>query len=348
MSQVNISELSGIASTLNQVTVPTGHSLRISGALDFDNTEGYRLPSGTTAQRPSSAQIGYFRFNTDTGGFEIYDGASWSTIGDATAGTNILGSYNNPARSGIELRDAGTATGYYWIQPIGYTEPRYCYVDNTLYDGGWVLVMAVGSTGTAHYSTFEAYNLYSGVTGGGRAYEAVMFSGAGYSSTSTRRWDDTFIRDVASQDNGGDEVFNLRIARNGAQPPGNVYDTYAGGTTTDWRYASFVRFNRGIQYFSSLNTGGDGRQGDRPEGTYSVSHVYPYNWERPGGYDHIRVYNDLYKVFDYHSNPSSLQTSRYGVNRILWGYTGSTSNGIYGGSAAFSSNQGNPGYMFVR
>ena len=54
------------------------------------------------------------------------------------------------------------------------------------------------------------------------------------------------------------------------------------------------------------------------------------------------------RVWDYHSNPSGYQTSRYGNNRVLFGYTGSTSNGIYGSAAAFSSNQGNPGYLFVR
>ena len=348
MSQVNISELNGIPSTLNQVTVPTGHTLKIEGTLDFDNVEGYTLPSGTTSQRPSIPAIGMMRFNTTLGAFEVYTGYEWKSVGGTTAGANILGSYTNPARSGIETRDANLSSGYYWIQPLGYDTPRYCYVDNTLYDGGWVLVMAVGSTGTTHYSTSEANNLYN-ATIDSISVDYVPFSGTGYSSTSTRRWDDTFIRDVASQDNGGEEVFSLRIARNGAGPPGNEYDTYAGGTTADWRYSAFTRFNRGIQYFSSLNTGGDLRQGDRREGTYSVSHVYPYNWERPGGYDHMRVFNANYKVWDFHSNPSSFQTSRYGVNRILWGYDGNTSNGIYGGSASFTGGgQGNPGYMFVR
>lgn len=347
MSQLNISTLRGVPSTLDQVTVPTGHTLRISGALDLDTTSGYVLPSGTTAQRPSIPSIGMMRFNTQLGQFEVWSGAEWFALGGNAAGADLVGSYENPARSGIEVRDAGRPSGYYWIRPEGYSEIRCCYVDNTNYDGGWVLVMAVGSTGTTHYSTFESSNLYNGIVDG-VSTNYVPFSGTGYSNTSTRRWDDCFIRDVASNDNGGEEVFNLRIARNGAQPPGGVYDTYAGGTTTDWRYASFVRYNGGMQYFSSLNTGADGRQGDRREGTFSVSHVYPYNWERPGGYEHMRLYDGNYKVFDYHSNPSNLQTSRYGSNRILWGYTGSTSNGIYGSSAAFSTSQGNPGYMFVR
>ena len=346
MSQLNISGLSGIPSTLNQVTVPTGHTLRISGALDLDFTGAYRLPNGTTAQRPTSPTIGSFRFNTDINAFEIYSGGGvWSSISEGSAGTSI-GSFQFPAANGMEIRDAGQPSGYYWIKPVGYDAARYCYVDNTNYDGGWVLVLTVGSGTATHYTQYEANNLYT-ETIDGQSVSYVPFDGPGYSSGSGRRWEDTFIRDVASQDNGGEEVFSIRVAQNGAQPPGGPYDTYAGGTTADWRYSSFTRFNRGIQYFSSLNTGGDGRQGDRREGTFSVSHSYPYNWERPGGYDHMRVYNGDYKVWDYHSNPSSLQTSRYGVNRVLWGYQ--SRNGIYGGSSSFTgSSHGNPGYLFVR
>ena len=86
----------------------------------------------------------------------------------------------------------------------------------------------------------------------------------------------------------------------------------------------------GCYYYSSTNTGGDDRQGDRNEGTFSVSHTYPYSWEQPGGWGHIRLASDAYKVFDFHSSPSSIQTSRYGTNRFLWGYTGANNGqGIY-------------------
>lgn len=350
MSRLTIGKLSGINTTLDQVTVPSGHTFIASGSIIYNQTGAHEVPRGTTAQRPASPQTGYFRFNTTTGSFEAYNGTDWVTVGGA-GGSSSLGTYGNPAPSGIALREAGLPTGYYWIAPRGYADgdQRYCYVDNTNYDGGWVLVMCVGANSTNHWDTFEQSNLYS-ATIDGVATSYVPFSGAGYSTTSGRRWDDIFIRDVASFANGGDEVFNLRMARNGAQPPGGVYDTYAGGTTSDWRYASFVRYNNGIDYYSSLNTGADGRQGDRQEGTISVSHSYPYNWERPGGWGHMRLNGGDYKVFDYHSNPSSNQTSRYNSDRMLWGYTGANSGqGVYGGSNSFTgSNNTNPSYMFVR
>ena len=176
----------------------------------------------------------------------------------------------------------------------------------------------------------------------------IPVSGNYYSSTTGRKYADTFIRDVCSRANGGEETINIRLAKNNTQPPGGVYDTYNGGTVAndEWNYASFIKYRGGIQYYSNLNTGGDGRQGDRREGNFRVSHVYPYNWEQPGGWEHIRLYNNNYKIFDYHSNPSNLQTSRYGNNRVLWGYTGSPSAGIYGSGPA--GGQGHPGYFFVR
>ena len=348
MSKLTVSELNGISTSLNQVDIPAGHQLKIDGNLAFDHTGAHTLPSGNTAARPASPPMGAMRFNTDISSFEIYIG-SWEIVGGGGNAASALGSFGNPAQNGIDLKESGAGDGYYWIRPIGHTTPRYCYVDNTNYDGGWVLVKTIGSNTTNHWSTFESNNLYS-ATIDGQAANYVPYSGTGYSTTDGRRHDDNFIRDLGSFANGGGEIINIRIAQNGAAPLGGPYDTYAGGTNANWRYASFIRMNNGIHYFSSLNTGGDGRQGDRREGTFSVSHVYPYNWERPGGHDHIRVYDDRYKVFDYHSNPSNIQTSRYGVNRVLYGYTGANSGrGIYGGSASFTgSNNLNPGYMFIR
>lgn len=353
MAGLTVSELTGITTSINQVSIPAGHELRFEGGLVLDSTTAHTVATCTNATRPATPPVGSITFNTDAGGFQIYSSnGGWADIGSGTlALSNTTGSYDNPAYSGIDVRDAGRPSGYYWIRPRGWEDqnPRAVYVDNDLYDGGWVLVMAVGSNSTNHWDTFEANNLYNGQVDG-ITTDYVPYSGAGYSTSSGRRWDDTFIRAIMGNDNNGEETLNLRLSRNGASPPGGAYDTYAGGTTSDWRYAAFVRYTHGAMYFNSLNTGGDGRQGDRREGNFRVSHTYPYNWEQPGGWEHIRLYNDSYKVFDFHSNPSSLQTSRYGPNRFLWGYTGANSGqGIYGGSDSFTGNNNtNPGYMFVR
>ena len=46
-----------------------------------DDTDFVKLPSGTTAQRPSSAAAGQLRFNTTISDAEIYDGNQWVRMG---------------------------------------------------------------------------------------------------------------------------------------------------------------------------------------------------------------------------------------------------------------------------
>jgi len=46
-----------------------------------DDTDFVKLPSGTTAQRPSPAVAGYIRFNTTTSKSEVFDGAYWLNVG---------------------------------------------------------------------------------------------------------------------------------------------------------------------------------------------------------------------------------------------------------------------------
>ena len=52
--------------------------------LELTSTTGaVRLPSGTTAERPSTnLNAGDFRFNTDDNKVEYYDGSSWFQIDD--------------------------------------------------------------------------------------------------------------------------------------------------------------------------------------------------------------------------------------------------------------------------
>ena len=348
MSTIKTSQLEGISSQLGAINVPLGTVLTVDGMLEFESTGGHKIPAGSNAQRPVNPVAGHIRFNTDSSSIELYNGSEWEDLGTGSL-VPTVGDFTNPSKNGKDIKLAGRPSGYYWIRPVGYTESRLCYVDNDNYDGGWVCVQTVGSSSTRHWATIEAQNLYNG-TVGGITTDYVPVSSTGYSTSDGRRWDDVFVRDLMSPPNGGDQIFNLRLSRNNAQPPGGVYDTYAGGTTNDWRYAAFVRFNGGCYYYSSTNTGGDDRQGDRNEGTFSVSHTYPYSWEQPGGWGHIRLASDAYKVFDFHSSPSSIQTSRYGTNRFLWGYTGANNGqGIYGGSDSFTGNNNtNPGYMFVR
>jgi hypothetical protein len=49
------------------------------------------IPNGTTAQRDGTPLAGYFRFNTDDGAFEGYDGSAWGSIGGGGGATGAGG-----------------------------------------------------------------------------------------------------------------------------------------------------------------------------------------------------------------------------------------------------------------
>jgi hypothetical protein len=44
------------------------------------------IPGGTEAQRDDSPLAGYFRFNSDLGKFEGYNGAAWGSVGGGATG----------------------------------------------------------------------------------------------------------------------------------------------------------------------------------------------------------------------------------------------------------------------
>lgn len=46
----------------------------------INDTGFVRIPAGTTSQRPIPPEIGDFRYNTDEGYFEVWDGNGWQEI----------------------------------------------------------------------------------------------------------------------------------------------------------------------------------------------------------------------------------------------------------------------------
>jgi hypothetical protein len=55
-------------------------SPKISGISTFSSTHYFVPPSGTTAERPSHADPGMIRFNTDSGHLEYYNGVEWTSV----------------------------------------------------------------------------------------------------------------------------------------------------------------------------------------------------------------------------------------------------------------------------
>lgn len=48
--------------------------------VTIDGTDFLKLPTGTTAERPSNPEEGYTRFNTDNDIIEVYNGQGWSSL----------------------------------------------------------------------------------------------------------------------------------------------------------------------------------------------------------------------------------------------------------------------------
>ena len=93
------------------------------------------LPTGNTAQRPSSPAVGTIWFNTDKDDIEFYDGTLWMP-------TVVLdgSSPNNAATSAQAIKNlTGTTTnGFYYISINGIPTQVYCDMQND--GGGWMLV----------------------------------------------------------------------------------------------------------------------------------------------------------------------------------------------------------------
>lgn len=85
-------------------------SPKISGISTFSSTHYFVPPSGSTAERPSHADPGMIRFNTDSGHLEYYNGVEWTSV---IVNNNELGISNNAAGTSGGLGARGVFAGGY-------------------------------------------------------------------------------------------------------------------------------------------------------------------------------------------------------------------------------------------
>jgi len=114
-----------------------------------------RLPSGTTAERPASPQIGMMRFNTSVNEVEYYNGTSW--INPNTGAIAGLGQTSATAANSAEeiLRAYPASTdGVYWINlPTDGARQTFCLMDRRFDGGGWMMAMKATTGTTFPYSS---------------------------------------------------------------------------------------------------------------------------------------------------------------------------------------------------
>ena len=77
-SSVNIANL-----TISGNTITSTNNINITPAVGSvvttTSTTAWKIPSGTTAERPLNPEAGYTRFNTTFGGLEVFNGTDWSS-----------------------------------------------------------------------------------------------------------------------------------------------------------------------------------------------------------------------------------------------------------------------------
>jgi len=248
-------------------------------SLHVSGTDAIRIPSGTTAERPSGT-IGYYRFNTTTNTSEIFNGTGWLAIG-ANDGSSSAAAANNAN----DLLDLGINTsGVYWINLPG-SGPTQVYCEMTIDGGGWMMLGYAGSTsgvGDANHMIFNQFGTVAttrvyGQTSFSRFDVARGMSGAGRSSWFMwkRTSDDNILVHTADEMwdrmpggsqagyrgfNSPDPITTMKMSNNG----GTVLDikaaTLGGGT----RYESGPGYP-GIAWNSPNNQNTDSGQ------SYNVS-----------------------------------------------------------------------------
>lgn len=84
MSTIRTSKLEATSDHDFAIQVRSPDTLGVLGGLDIDATGDFGIPSGTTAQRPSTPSAGMIRLNTDTGFIEVYNNTEWVNIAAVT------------------------------------------------------------------------------------------------------------------------------------------------------------------------------------------------------------------------------------------------------------------------
>jgi hypothetical protein len=202
----------------------------------------YKIPAGTTAQRPANAS-GLIRYNSQTSLNEFNTGAAW--IQGNKQATDIDGygaSSTNPAYSGWDLKQKrpNAPSGVYWIKNERMPNALQMYVDMVEEGGGYDFYLITGGT------SVDTPYLPTDVWGSANAAPGALHSGVALGldliyPRSKFHWRamDNYVRGVLGQNlntyfsAGG---FIGAIYRNTATTGGTAGGNYTGQIMRDPKY----------------------------------------------------------------------------------------------------------------
>jgi len=125
MSTLNVNEIHASSMNNFEINFDDGESMIVNGACNLHPLSHFKLPVGTTAQRPSSPFTGMIRFNSELLQVEVWNGSSWLQIVRASAGGNNGSTPDKAAANVQELMDAGVAADGNYYMNIDGTTRRY-------------------------------------------------------------------------------------------------------------------------------------------------------------------------------------------------------------------------------
>ena len=144
MSTLQVRNIQGLSNFSNEVTLPSGHTLKIDGNLE--------VASWNNANRPNSPQVGYLGYNTEEEALEIYNGTEWQSAGSAKLDGS---SPDKASTSGLQLvtDNPGLTSGLYWIKSASMPSALQMYVDTSQDGGGYDFYATKGSGPSVSYIT---------------------------------------------------------------------------------------------------------------------------------------------------------------------------------------------------
>ena len=245
--------------------------------LDVDLNGAVTIPVGTTAQRPTSPEVGMLRYNTTLNQYEVYNGSSFVELGNTyTAGQGIALDGSNEftvaAGSGLTQETNGLAHSDTSSQ-ASLTASSRTYVTGLTLDTFGHVTGLTTATETVTDTTFTA-------TGNGLDQAGTVFSHANTSSLSnTSNSGRTYIQNVTVDEFGhltgvttatetaGDA--STYTAGNGLELSGsnafslstNIYGPQIIGSSSDtfiyWNEDNSIQFFINSNYVAKMEVGGD-------------------------------------------------------------------------------------------
>jgi hypothetical protein len=171
VSSVNNAIPAEVGAVSPSYLAPAGASKAFLDVVNSNGTGALRIPSGTTAQRPTTPEAGDTRYNTTTNQTEIWSGIAWIGVTSQTYTVSILSVAGGGGGGGTQDSGGGGAGGL-------------IYSSSATVSGGssYVATIGAGGSGGAPGQGTNGANTTFKISGSSFITDAIGGGGGGYYS----------------------------------------------------------------------------------------------------------------------------------------------------------------------